>query len=138
VAGSRAAAAEQPAKTGWNLFQQKSGPGTTSAVDMLQNLGSLIGRTLATVAADLLSGNETHLLSGNIAEVLSRNRATALSGNSAKVLSENQTPVLSGNTFNLFSNIKVEIHISNNGSPARSPVRPATSAPRASARQPAK
>ncbi len=78
----------------------------SATLEKLEDLGTHLGRVLD-IAVDLLSGNQTDLLS--------KNKTALLSGNNPKVLSENTTPILSGNSFSLFSNIKVEIHIENSG-----------------------
>lgn len=70
---------------------------------------------MSDIQADLLSKNKAELLSGNKAKVLSEISPTLLSGNKPEVLSNNQMPILSGNRVSLFSNLKIEIHIENSG-----------------------
>jgi hypothetical protein len=78
------------------------------------------------LAAQLLSGNETHLLSDIEAELLSNNKAALLSGNKPEILSNNQMPILSGNRVSILSNLKIEIHIENSGNNNGHPGMPGT------------
>ena len=74
-------------------------------------------------SAELFSGNEPSLLSDNATELLSRNEPELLSGNATELLSRNEpellsgndTRLFSGNELELFSNIKVEIKVTNSG-----------------------
>jgi hypothetical protein len=74
-------------------------------------------------STELFSGNEPELLSGNATELLSRNEPELLSGNATELLSRNEpellsgndTRLFSGNELELFSNIKVEIKVTNSG-----------------------
>ena len=74
-------------------------------------------------STELFSGNEPELLSGNATELLSRNEPELLSGNATELLSRNEpellsgndTRLFSGNELELFSNIKLEIKVTNSG-----------------------
>ena len=74
-------------------------------------------------SAELFSGNEPSLLSDNTTELLSRNEPSLLSDNTTELLSRNEpellsgndTRLFSGNELELFSNIKVEIKVTNSG-----------------------
>jgi hypothetical protein len=111
-------------------------PALPREIDLLSDiavklLSGNVTKLLADVCAELFSGNSTELfsgnepelLSGNATELLSRNEPELLSGNATELLSRNEPELLSGNAtrlfsgneLELFSNIKVEIKVTNSG-----------------------
>jgi len=111
-------------------------PALPQEMDLLSDiavklLSGNVTKLLADVCADLFSGNSTELFSGNepsllsdnATELLSRNEPELLSGNATELLSRNEpellsgndTRLFSGNEVQLFSNIKLELKVTNSG-----------------------
>jgi hypothetical protein len=95
-------------------------PALPQEMDLLSDiavklLSGNVTKLLADVCAELFSGNSTELFSGNEPELLSGNTTELLSRNEPELLSGNDTRLFSGNEVELFSNIKLEIKITNSG-----------------------